>query len=185
LLDVEQMTGVLVGDVQRERVTLCPGLQFGEELGQVHHFFRDRAGAAYPGRVVSCFCQSAVHVFHAGTAPGGVDHDPFHVGCVEALHECLHKTGGLGQAPGMTTSHPSRARTRAVAVLTSGKNAPWTHPTSMPTRARARPTAGTSSGSAGGGEDSGGAMRSMVARVGDRRSNSRLRRTGREAPPAW
>src|SRR5699024_717651 len=42
-------------------------------------------------------------------------------------------------AGGMTTSHCSRASTRAVAVLTLGENAPWTPPPSMPPRARTPP----------------------------------------------
>ena len=65
--------------------------------------------------------------------------------------------------------------TRAVAALTSGKNARWTQPVSMPTTARRGPTAGTRSGSRSG-RRSRGASDSSVASVGVRASSGPSRR---------
>ena len=85
---------------------------------------------------------------------------------------------------GMTTSQPSAARTRAVAMLTCGKNTDCTHPVSMPTTARRVPRAGTRSGSrpAGTGAPGFGARFIAAPRTGETRPGSPLRATSRSSP---
>jgi len=76
---------------------------------------------------------------------------------------------------GMTMSHPSAARTRAVAVLTWGKKTPCTQPVSIPTTARRGPRAGTRPGSAGTRPCCGGASRSAASSSGENRPGRLLR----------
>ena len=85
---------------------------------------------------------------------------------------------------GMITSHPSVARTRAVAAFTCGKNTDWTHPVSMPTTARRGPRAATRSGSRTP-ADVGGASFTAAPRVGESRPGRLLRASRRSSPVRW
>jgi hypothetical protein len=82
---------------------------------------------------------------------------------------------------GMITSHPSVARTRAVAAFTCGKNTDWTHPVSMPTTARRGPRAATRSGSRTP-ADGGGASFMAAPSVGESRAGRPLRASFRSSP---
>ena len=85
---------------------------------------------------------------------------------------------------GMTTSQPSAARTRAVAMLTCGKKTDCTQPVSMPTTARRGPCAATRSGSRPAGTAATGFGARFIAapRTGETRAGSPLRATSRSRP---
>ena len=86
---------------------------------------------------------------------------------------------------GMTTSQPSLASTRAVALFTCGKKTCCTQPVSIPTTARRSPLAATNSGIRPRGcRLPGGATRSAAAISGAIRSVNRPR-SSRSAPVRW
>ena len=142
-----EVAGVVVGDGHRQRVPLGDRAQLGEQLGEVAHASRRRPRRARrtPGRRAS----RAPYSFSDEPQPAALTtmaSIPAPRTCRSAARRtaaprprrplCTHSAPQQPCPRGITTSQPSAASTRAVAALTSGKNAPWTQPVSMPDHGR-------------------------------------------------
>ena len=190
-LGVRQVAGVVVGHASPAAGAAAATGPSSTSTSETSRTFAANAGG--PLGVRRVVGEQLAVLLHRRAAAGRVDHDALDPGgarrrrpaggrsaCASASRPLW--TLSAPQQPcrrGITTSQPSAASTRAVAALTSGKNAPCTQPVSMPTTARRAPAGGDPLRQPARPGPAGGASASIAASVGASRSSSPLRRTSR------
>ena len=125
LLAMHQVTGILVGDAQRDEARRRPKPDLHQELRRIPDRPRERGAGLPPRGIVA---QLDLIFLHVGTAAGGIDDNRIESLAVEGIHGCAGQAlGGFclagvrGQRP---AADPGRRQHDVAAVHGQGERGP-------------------------------------------------------------